>query len=374
MIATIVFLLAAAFVAYVLVGYPMLLALLTRLGEHPLRRGTAKPIVSVLVAVRNGERYLRAKIESLLALRYPPERLEIIIVSDGSEDSTDAIAREYAARGVILIRVPHGGKAAALNAGMARAQGEILFFTDVRQRMDRDSLANLVSCFEDPTVGVVSGELMIVQGESMEEAHVGLYWEYEKWIRKRQSRLGSMLGATGAIYAMRRSLAIPLPPGTLLDDVYLPLAAFLRGYRIVLDDSARAYDMPASLETEFRRKVRTLAGVYQVTMALPQILIPGKKWLHFVSHKLARLMLPFALIVLLVTGALLPWPWNIAVTIAQIGFYALAMVDPLLGSGSILKRLTSLARTFTVLMLATLSAAAILVRPGHNFWKPSRPQ
>lgn len=373
MIAAVVFLLAAAFVAYVLAGYPLLLIALTRFGERPVLRGAAQPRVSVLVAVRNGERYLRAKLDSLLALRYPPERLQVIVISDGSEDGTDAIALEYASRGVDLIRVPPGGKAAALNAGMSRATGEILFFTDVRQRLERDSLARLVACFEDLSVGVVSGELIIVEGDTLEQAHVGLYWHYEKWIRKRQSRLGSMLGATGAIYALRRSLAVPLPPGTLLDDVYLPLVAFLRGYRIVLEDSALAYDLPASLDAEFRRKVRTLAGVYQVTMALPRILAPGGHWLHFASHKLARLMLPFALIALLASGALLPAPWNLAATLAQTGLYALAALDPKIGGRSIVKRSSSLARTFAVLMLAALFAAAILARPGHDFWKPSRP-
>ena len=145
-----------------------------------------------------------------------------------------------------------------MNTALAQAKGEILFFTDVRQQFHPDSLANLVACFADPEVGVVSGELVIRDGTGIEEASVGLYWKYEKWIRKQLSRLDSIMGATGCIYAMRRELAIPLPEGTLNDDMYLPLEAFFRGYRVILDDSALAFDYPTPLASEFRRKVRTL--------------------------------------------------------------------------------------------------------------------
>ena len=167
-----------------------------------------------------------------------------------------------------FLAVPKGGKAAALNAALARATGEILFFTDVRQQLHPDSLANLVACFADPQVGVASGELVIRDGTGLEEASVGLYWKYEKWIRKQLSRLDSVMGATGCIYAMRRELAAPLPEGTLNDDMYLPLGAFFRGYRVILDDSALAFDYPTPLASEFRRKVRTLAGVYQIVGSL----------------------------------------------------------------------------------------------------------
>src|SRR5262249_27307012 len=154
------------------------------------------------------------------------------VLSDGSTDRTHEEVRRFISRAnVHLIVLPRGGKAAALNAGIARATGEILFMTDVRQQLAPDSLNHLVACFADPEVGVVSGELVIREGVGQEEASVGLYWKYEKWIRKQLTRVDSVLGATGCIYAMRRELATPLPENTLVDDMFLPLAAFFRGYR-----------------------------------------------------------------------------------------------------------------------------------------------
>ena len=131
------------------------------------------------------------------------------MISDGSTDRTDEYVRGFESQGVQLIRIPRSGKAAALNAGMERAGGEILFFTDVRQILEKDSLRDLVSCFADPHVGVVSGELVIRSGATRGEEDVGLYWRYEKMIRKRLTRIDSIMGATGAIYAMRRQLAVP---------------------------------------------------------------------------------------------------------------------------------------------------------------------
>ena len=226
--ASLVFLLAVLFLLYILAGYPLLLALLARVRGREFSKKFSPRPVSVLLPVRNGERWLEAKLRSILDLDYPRDLLEIWVISDGSSDQTEAIAQQFAAQGVGLISISRGGKAAALNAGLRRAGGEILFFTDVRQQLDPAALRELVACFGDPAVGAASGELFIRDGVRREEADVGLYWRYEKWIRRRLSRIDSMLGATGCIYAMRRELAVELPEETLLDDVYLPLAAFFR--------------------------------------------------------------------------------------------------------------------------------------------------
>lgn len=373
MISLVIFLLALVLVLWVLIGYGVLLSILAK-GKHvePVKHFEPRS-VTVLLAVHNGERWLRAKLDTLLALDYPPELLHIIVISDGSTDNTVSIAGEFAQRGVECLPVPKGGKALALSAGLARAQGEILFFTDVRQPLDPGSLRELVSYFADPTVGVVSGELIIREGDSLAEANVGLYWKYEKSIRIKLSKIDSVLGATGCIYAMRRSLAKPLPAGCLLDDMYLPLHAFFQGYRVLFDSKARAYDQPTALDAEFRRKVRTLAGVYQVIGYFPALLGPrNRMWIHFVSHKFGRLLVPFALLAMLITAPFLPAPLNWLMCAGQLFFYGLALADLVLPEKTLLKKITSPIRTFVVLMTASLVATSILFRPGDSFWKPTR--
>src|SRR5581483_8828376 len=248
---------AACAIAYVLAGYPLLLAFLARWFGKPIRRQDHVESVTVIIAVRNGARWLAQKIDSVLAQDYPASMLDILIVSDGSTDQTEQIAESYAGRGVRLLCVPAGGKPAALNAAVPHARGELLFLTDVRQVLQRDCLRRLTACMADPAVGIVSGDLRISRGDTEEEESTGLYWKYENWIRINLAKLDSMLGATGPIYLIRRSLYQPIPADSLLDDVYLPLCVHLRGYRLVLEEGAIAIDEPTSLSTEFRRKVRT---------------------------------------------------------------------------------------------------------------------
>jgi glycosyltransferase involved in cell wall biosynthesis len=364
-------------ILYVFAGYPLCLGWLARLRSRPVRRGTYQPDVSVILAVHNGERYLARKLDSILALTYPGEKREILVVSDGSTDRTDSIAASYAQRGVRLLRVGQGGKALALNAGIAGSRHEVLVFTDVRQTLAPDSLALLVENLSDPAVGAASGELVIRKGNSSEEASVGLYWRYEVWIRRRLSAIDSIFGATGAYYALRREHAVPIPANTLLDDVYLPLAAFFRGYRLVLDSRVHMFDEPTRLDDEFWRKVRTLAGNYQVMKAYPRLLLPGwlggnRMWLHFASYKLARLLVPFLLPVVLITSLGLPPAWRTAALAAQTAFYGMAALDLLLPEGGSAKRLTSVARTFVTLMAASACAVVILFSPSARLWRPTR--
>ncbi len=366
------FLLSAAFAAYVVFGYPVLLGLLARLRPRPIRKQPQLKTVTVLLPVRNGEAWIKQKLESILALDYPKELLQIIVVSDGSTDGTEQAARAFAPQGVELISMPQSGKATALNEGMRRARGEILFFTDVRQKLASEALRNLVACFADPRVGVASGELIILRGGTLEEANVGLYWRYEKWIRKCQSRLDSVVGATGCIYAMRAALAGPLRPDAILDDVNLPLRAFFQGYRVILDESARAYDYPTSLGSEFRRKVRTLAGVYQTIGEYPALLGPRNRvWVHFMSHKLGRLLLPWALLVALASSFGLPGIWRAAALCAQASVLALALLDAVLPDRFPLKRLTSPVRTVLVLIAASFCAAFFPILPRRTLWQPT---
>lgn len=364
------FFVSVAFVVYVLAIYPVFLAILSRSPGRPVAKAPQRRTVSVILPVYNGEAFLRAKLDSLLALDYPRELVEVLVISDASEDASDDIAHEYSDAGVKLIRIARGGKAMALNAGVANARGDILFFTDVRQALAPNALTELVACLSDPRVGAASGELIILNGDTLEEASVGAYWKYEKWIRTRLSRIDSVLGTTGCLYAMRRELARPLPASTLLDDMYQPLGVFFQGYRVILDSTAKAYDYPTALNTEFRRKIRTLAGVYQVIGDYPALLSPfhNRMWIHFASHKFGRLLLPWALVVVSVTAFWLPPALAKIVVQSQILLYALALADPIVPEGSVLKLFSAPLRTFVVLMAAALCAVVIFFRSSTSLW------
>lgn len=370
-VASALFLLGAGFIAYCFAGYPLLLLGLGRWRPRPVRRGPVELTVSVIVPVRNGEQWIGRKLESLFALRYPRDLTEIIVAVDGATDGTAGIAQSYPRVKTLIL--PPGGKGATLNEALRHAQGEILLLTDVRQPLHQDCLTQLVGNFADPTVGVASGELVILSGELLEHARIGLYVRYEEWLRKQISKVGSVPGATGAIYAIRRKLAVPIPPDCLLDDVYLPMAAYLQGYRVVLDGTAIAYDYPTNISAEFRRKVRTLAGLIQLIGYYPWLLDPRKDiWLHFVSHKFARLLLPYAFLCVFVTSIFLPEPWGMPVFAGQCVFYLIALLDPVIPEGALLKRVSSLVRTFVMMLAASMAAGIIFFRPARTLWTERR--
>jgi cellulose synthase/poly-beta-1,6-N-acetylglucosamine synthase-like glycosyltransferase len=374
-VAWIVLLAATAVALYIMAGYPLLLSVMQGRKAPPIAKDLRyQTTVSVIMTVYNGAAFIRAKLESLLNLDYPKQFLEIIVVSDGSSDETESIVREFGGRGVVLIVAPHAGKAAAVNRGLERAMGEILFFTDVRQPLDRMALRHLVANFADPTVGAVSGELRLERGGTGEQADMDLYWRYEVWARKRHSRIDSVFNTTGCIYAMRRNLAEPIPPDTLSDDAVLPQRAFFRGYRIILDPEAIAVDYPALHGTEFRRRWRTLAGLWQVFARRPQLFTSADRMrFHFLSHKFSRLMLPWSLITILVATAALPGSPERSWMMAGDGaLLLLAILDPLVPPRTSLKRLSSPARTFLGMNLASLAAIVVFFIPAHRLWVPTR--
>jgi cellulose synthase/poly-beta-1,6-N-acetylglucosamine synthase-like glycosyltransferase len=373
MIAPVLFVASLGFVVYVLAGYPVLLAIFATVFERRVRKQTWFPRVSVIVPIRNGAAWVQRKIDSLLESDYPPALLDVLILSDGSTDGTADIVARCADSRVTLIALPPGGKAIAVNRGLAEVKGDIVVLTDVRQEFDQSAIKNLVACFADPSVGVVTGELVIREGSTFEEQHTGLYWRYEKWIRRNLNRIDAMLGATGSIYAIRRELAQPIPPGTLVDDMFLPLAIASRGYRIYFESAAKAFDHPTSLDAEFWRKVRTQAGVYQIIGRFPGLLWPGnRRFLHFVSHKLGRLLLPFALLAAFVATFALPSPWNWPLLAGQAIFYGLALTDPLLPENAPAKRLTGTIRAFVVLVAAAGCAVVVFFLPATKLWRETR--
>ncbi len=334
------FLASVLFLAYVHAGYPLLLAIWSTVASRPVRKGAFGdtedwPAVSVVVAVHNEASRLAGRIANLAQQNYPGP-LDIIVVSDGSTDRPRRVLERLHDR-VQLLELPRGGKALALNAGVAAARGEIIAFADARQRWGNGAILELVSNFRDPDVGAATGELVLdseLPGNASESTvgeAVGLYWRYEKWLRRRESLVWSTMGATGAIYALRRSLWRPLPPTTLLDDVLAPMRGVLAGKRIVFDERARAFDSAAPHgAAETRRKTRTLAGNYQILALEPRLLLPivNPVWAQYVSHKVGRLLAPWALIAAFLSCAVLaPGRWFYAVAlILQLGFYGLAAI------------------------------------------------
>ena len=260
-----------ALATYTYIFYPILLVLANCLVRHERAIGPVQTSVSFLLPVHNEAQNLERRLDELSRMiEVSGLRGEIIVISDASTDRTVEIARQFAQRGVRVIEMaPKQGKAAALNVGAAAASGGLLIFADARQRWADDALLRLVENFADPAIGAVSGDLMLERSPGV-LAGVGLYWRFEKWLRRQESRLGSQVGVTGAISAVRRSLFRTIPPGTLLDDVYWPMYVVLQGYRVVHDERAKAFDrLPEDPRDEFRRKVRTLAGNFQLLTRLP---------------------------------------------------------------------------------------------------------
>jgi cellulose synthase/poly-beta-1,6-N-acetylglucosamine synthase-like glycosyltransferase len=347
---TFVFWVSLGVVLYVYIGYPAVLAVWARMARRPHVRSDAhRPPVSVVIAARNEAERLPARIENLLASDYPADRLEIVIVSDGSVDGTTRAVAPYllhpdaARRGstpaVRLIERPAEGKAAALNHGVAAARHELIVFADARQRFSPETIRRLAANFADPAVGAASGELVLDceagQADSTVGDGVSAYWRYEKWLRARESEIDSMLGATGAVYAIRRSCWRDLPAGTILDDVLAPMRTVLDGYRVIFDARARAFDTAApDAAAEARRKSRTLAGNYQILAREPRLLVPGvnRVFVQYASHKIGRLLVPWALVALFVSNlALAPSsPGYFAAAAGQALFYGLAIYGAVL--------------------------------------------
>ena len=345
---------------YTYVGYPLWIYLRSRLHPRPSRQEHILPRVSIIIAVHNGAALLRQKVDNVLLSDYPRDRMEIVIVSDGSTDGTQDILKEFPDPPVKSIRCSeHCGKAAALNIGMQRATGEVLLFLDIRPWMEKNAMQLLLSNFADPQVGCVAGELVLYDDGQDAGAKVvgGLYWRYEQWIRNCEAKVDSPLGVYGGFYAVRRELASPLPNGTILDDMLQPLSVIRQGYRSVLDVRARVYDIwPKSLREEFHRKVRTLAGNFQLLQLAPWLLLRQNRLrFELISHKLLRLLVPILLVILLISSALLANRSLLyaGAFVAQIALYVLAA----LGAGRgipALMRIAAPASAFCMLNAAVV--------------------
>ena len=362
-------------IIYTYLGYPLLAWLMARCRRRAVRKAAITPKVSVVIACHNEAHNIEARLRNLLECDYPPQQLEIIVVSDGSTDLTAEVARRAAHERVrVLAYEWQMGKAAALNVGVEQAAGEVIVFADARQRFEARAIRELVANFADPAVGAVSGELLLDGGAGVGES-VGLYWKYEKWIRKNESRFDSVIGATGAIYAVRKRLWRRLPPMTILDDVYTPMRVAMSGYRVVFEEQARAFDRAAgSARREFARKVRTLTGNYQLCQLMPRLLVPTSALLlQFYSHKLMRLAAPIFFLLLaavnvaIITseGAALFYTATLA---AQVIFSACVAAGAALLKRQRTVRLLSFAYVFSVMNAAALVGLIYFVAGKRDVW------
>jgi biofilm PGA synthesis N-glycosyltransferase PgaC len=362
--------LSLIFFAYA--GYPICLYFRARFWPRPIQRSNIFPRVTIVLAVHNEEKNLPHKLRNLAALDYPSDRLEVIAVSDSSFDQTNNIltAWQNISRRVVILP-ERRGKANALNHGVARARGEIICFTDARQTIASDGLKKLVANFADPSVGCASGELILREDPKVASSNgVGAYWRLEKQIRQWEGLAGSTIGATGAFYAVRHNLLSPLPVGTILDDVYIPLQVARQGKRIVFDTKALAWDeLTPSPKQEFRRKVRTLAGNYQLLQLIPWVLTNSNPLrLQLICHKLLRLLVPFALMGVFVSAFWCRRGVYELALVFQVVFYGLAMLTGFRAKLGFLSRLSNISLAFIVLNTAATFALIHFITGRKAVW------
>jgi len=362
---TAIFWVAIALLVYTYVGYPALIGAWARWRPRAAIRADHTPMISIVIVAHNEGSRIRDRLENLIALDYPRDRVEIVLASDGSDDDTVERARPYERAGVRILAFPsRRGKAATLNRAVPETTYDIVLLGDARQRFDRRVARELVASFADPRVGAVSGELEFFDEAetSAVQSGVGFYWKYEKFLRISESAVDSTVGATGAIYALRRALYEPIPEDTLLDDVIVPMRIVRKGYRVLFERGAIAADRIAtSAAEEFARKVRTIAGNFQLIARERWILDPSRNrlWVQTVSHKVLRLASPLLLSIILSTNVALaatapsPYGWLLAL---QLGFYSAAIFGAWRSGSGRASRLLGLPYVFCLLNWATVVA------------------
>lgn len=335
-------LLSGCFVLYTYFGYGQVLRFIaSRRQPKPTEPGDLPdddcPPIAILICAFNEAQHITRKLDNCLALDYPPDKLRVVVVSDGSSDGTNELVQNYPDNRVALVVAPkRQGKAACINLGMATIEEEFVVMLDARQSVSANAARSLLRHFEDPAVGAVTGKLELQLNEGANniasyDKGVSKYWSHEVQLRKMESDVHSVIGVTGAIYCLRRCAFQPIPAGTILDDVLIPMNAVLQGYRVRFDVDALAFDTASSSpQQEQRRKVRTLAGNFQLLALRPRLLSWWKNpvlWMY-VSHKVMRLLVPVAMFLALCCALVLHnTHWLFALCFwGQIAAYALSLV------------------------------------------------
>lgn len=285
---------------YIYVGYPCILYFLSKYKSSPNKNLIYTPPVTIIMSVYNEESLIQQKINNLLSLDYSEELVEIIVITDGSGDETANIVRSNNGKVKLIESKERLGKAACVNRAVLAAQNEILILMDVRQIVEKQAIKNLVANFQNKKVGAVSGELVYREKNTTNQTteNAGFYWKYEKFIRKAESDISSVQGVTGALYAIKKELMPVIPEGTILDDVYVPMTVIKKGLRVLFEPEAVIYDDASVSESaERKRKIRTIAGNYQLLSMNKWLMSPitNPTFVQFFSHKILRLLSPFIL-------------------------------------------------------------------------------
>jgi cellulose synthase/poly-beta-1,6-N-acetylglucosamine synthase-like glycosyltransferase len=366
----------------VYVGFAVLVVIVGAVLNRKVRKKPITPDISVIIAAYNEEDSIAERLDNVLALDYPPEKLEIIIASDGSSDDTERIVACYEDRGVKLLSLPRRGKIHALNDAVATATGEILVFSDANSIYEKKALRELAANFSDPKVGGVGGNTIYTTDANADSCSEGenLYWSYDKWLKEMESKTGSIISAHGAIYAIRRSLYLPQTDSAVTDDFAISTSIVEQGHRLVFEREARAYEVaiPAA-EREFWRKVRMMTRGLRGVMIRKKLLNPFRYGFYSVilfTHKLLRRLVAFMLLVLLASSVAL-YSHNMFYSLfaaAQIAFYILAGIGYLLRD----QRLGKVKLLYIPFFYCLANSAALIafmnILRGHQIerWEPQR--
>ncbi len=370
----------AALVLYVYLGYPVLLYLYARLRPKPNSRLPDElPSVTLLISAFNEEDCIAEKLENSLALDYPKDKLQVVVISDQSSDRTDEIVKGFADRGVKLLRMKErGGKTLGLNAAVAESASDVVVFSDANAMYQVDAIRALIAPFSDQRVGAVVGESTYADTDSDAGESESLYWRYETAIKQMESRAGSVVGGDGAIYAVRRSLYRPMGADVLSDFVN-PLQVVEQGYRCLYERNAISVEEVAgSFDKEFKRKVRIVNRAWRATMSMKRLLNPLRygwfAW-QLISHKLLRWLVPLFLVMILVTNTLILGKGFLYLFTfaAQIVFYTFAFVGAIIRKQADLNQLLYVPYYFCLVNIASALGIAEAYR-GKTYatWSTAR--
>jgi cellulose synthase/poly-beta-1,6-N-acetylglucosamine synthase-like glycosyltransferase len=376
------FWLAVGIIVYTYAVFPLLVFLRGLWWRRPYQAADITPRVTLVIAAYNEANNIRAKLNNVLALDYPRELLEVLVASDGSTDGTNEIVHGYAEQGIRLLALPRQGKAGALNSAVATATGEILVFSDANSMYAPDAIRALVRPFADPEVGGVAGNQVYLKENRSSGADAGeqSYWNFDRKLKQSQSQAGNAISATGAIYAIRRSLFQPVAIG-VTDDFAISTDIIVQGYRLVFAPAARAYEpVAASSGLEFGRKVRVITRGLRGVIVRRKLLNPlrhGFYALQLFSHKVLRRLVVFPLLLLLVTNLFL---WNKGLfyqftLLAQVVLYGCGLLGFWFNGTRIGRsKLLALPLFFCMVNAASFLATINILR-GHRIdrWEPKRP-